>query len=279
MFLDADDLFELDSCQHMYSVIEENEADYVIGNYQMMDEDGKKWKNPAFDTEKYAEFRLDKHDYQKSFFVMNSTAWNKIYRRQFLEENAISFEVPSPSEDDYFTSLCYMKAKVGFYTSKVMYLYRNTPNSLSKDCSLSYFKGINYAYQRIFESYQKNQELNYYRYVYAKKNAYLLCQLIDSEQVSLTEKIECVKQLEWYFELREKLKISTIHTSLAQIMQWIQQKDYEKVAEEMERLKEYRKGLPEQVKKRMSFPTRENYAQMEEHKEKFEGQGEEVCFR
>ena len=115
--------------------------------------------------------------------------------------------------------------------------------------------------------------------MYAKKNAYLLCQLIDSEQVSLTEKIECVKQLEWYFELREKLKISTIHTSLAQIMQWIQQKDYEKVAEEMERLKEYRKGLPEQVKKRMSFPTRENYAQMEEHKEKFEGQGEEVCFR
>lgn len=278
MFLDADDLFEVDSCENMYLAIEKSRADYVIGNYQMMEENGTKWKNPAFDVKTYQEFILDRHDYQKSFFVMNSTAWNKIYNAQFLKENDITFKVPSPSEDDYFTSLCYMKAKFGFYTPKVMYLYRNTPNSLSKDCSLSYFKGINNAYQRIFESYQENHELNYYRYVYAKKNAYLLCQLIDSEQITIEEKIECLKKLEWYFDLRSELKINTVHESLEKIMRLIEEKEYTNIALEMERLKEYRKGLSEQVKKRMSFPTKENYAQMEKNNEQFRIQGEEVCF-
>lgn len=36
MFLDADDLFANDACENMYQAIEQSQADYVIGNYQMM---------------------------------------------------------------------------------------------------------------------------------------------------------------------------------------------------------------------------------------------------
>lgn len=269
MFLDADDLFEDDSCENMYNVIEKTQSDYVIGNYQMTDDDGTKWPKPAFDVEKYQEFELDKHDFKKSFFVMNSTAWNKIYRTQFLLDNDITFKVPSPSEDDYFTSLCYIKAKRGFYTPKVMYLYRNVPNSLSKKCPLKYFKGINYAYKTIYESFRSNNEMNYYRYVYAKKNAYLLCQLIDSEEVSNDEKIECLKDFEWYFNLSEKLKVNIVHESLKKAMELVKNKDYANAIIEMDRLKEYRKGIPDNIKKRMSFPTQENYAEMAKFDEQF----------
>ncbi len=65
------------------------------------------------------------------------------------------------------------------------------------------------------DCFKENYELNYYRYVYAKKNAYLLCQLIDSKQINQNDKIECLKNLEWYFNLREDLKITTVHESLA----------------------------------------------------------------
>lgn len=267
MFLDAGDLFELNSCEHMYKLIEETKSDYVIGNYQMMDDDGTKWDKPAFDVEEYQEFKIKRNDYQKSFFVMNSTAWNKIYKNEFLKNNNITFKIPSPSEDDYFTSLCYIRAKVGFYTSKVIYLYRNSPNSLSKDCSLKYFNGINYAYKVIYKVYKDNNEMNYYRYIYAKKNAYLLCQLIDSNQITDEEKIECLKELEWYFKLRDKLKVNAINESLKKVIDLIQKQNYVDAITEINTLKVYRESIPDNIKKRMSFPTKANYAEMQKYDE------------
>lgn len=269
MFLDADDLFEPDSCENMYNMIEKTNSDYVIGNYQMIEEDGTRYKNPAFDVEKYQEFEIDKNDFVKSFFIMNSTAWNKIYRTQFLLDNDITFKVPSPSEDDYFTSMCYIKGKKGYYTSKVIYLYRNCPNSISKSCSLKYFKGINYAYKMTYNSFKDNNEINFYRYAYAKKNAYLVCQLIDSEMVTDEEKIQCLKDFEWYFELSDELKITSVHETLREVMKLIKEKDYEKAIIEMNKLKDYRKGLEDNVKKRMSFPTVENYAEMGKYDKEF----------
>lgn len=263
MFLDADDLYKPNSCEIMYNAIEKSNADYAIGNYRMMDEDGTEWENVAFDVDKYQEFELKKDDYLKSFFVMNSTAWNKIYRTKFLKDNNIMFKIIAPSEDDYFTSLCYMKAKSGVYIPEVMYLYRNCSNSSSKQCSLEYFRGINYAYKEIYKNFKENNELDYYRYVYAKKNAYLLCQLIDSNKINDEEKIVCLKELEWYFELGDELKVNIISKSLREVMSYIKEKDYNNAIIEMNKLKVYRSGISERIKKRMSFPTKEDYKRME----------------
>lgn len=269
MFLDADDLFEEDSCENMYNMIENTSSDYVIGNYRMIEEDGTKYENPAFDVEKFQEFQIDKNDFKKSFFIMNSTAWNKIYRRQFLLDNDITFKVPSPAEDDYFTSMCYIKGKKGYYTSKVIYLYRNCPNSISKSCSLKYFKGINYTFNMTYKSFLENNEINFYRYKYAKNNAYLVCQLIDSEMVTNEEKIGCLKDFEWYFDLSSKLKINTVHESLREVMMLIKEKDYNNAIIEMNKLKEYRKTLPDNIKKRMSYPTQEDYEAMGKYDKEF----------
>lgn len=269
MFLDADDLFEKDACEHMYNVIEQSGADYAIGNYQMTDVDGTKWPNPAFDVEKYQDFKLDIHDFTKAFFVMNSTAWNKIYRTQFLIDNDITFKVPAPTEDAYFTSVCYIKAKYGFYTNKVIYLYRNSPNSISKSWSREYFEGKNYAYKKIYDIFKENGELGHYRYVYAKINVYIVCQIIDSEQISKEEKIQCLKDYEWYFKLNEDLKVYPVHETLKEVMKLIREKDYDNAIVEMEKLKAYRKTIPDNIKNRMSFPTQEHYAEISKYDEEF----------
>ena len=71
MFIDSDDIFPKDACEKMLNYIEEKDADYVVGNYTNMSEDGVIWDKPIFDTRKYVEFRLSIEDYTHSFYTMN----------------------------------------------------------------------------------------------------------------------------------------------------------------------------------------------------------------
>ena len=52
-------------------------------------------------------------------------------------------------------------------------------------------------------------------------------------------------------------------------MHFVRENNYEKAIVEMNRLKEYRATLPDNIKKQMSFPTAENYATMSKYDEEF----------
>lgn len=269
MFLDADDMYEPDTCENMYNVAEEKQSDYVSANYIMIDENDVKRPKPAFDTEKYGEFELKLSDYTKSFFVMNSTPWNKIYNLQFLNENKIRFDVNPPSEDDYFTTLCYMKAQKGYYTNKVIYDYRYNPDSTSNKCDKTYFEKQNLVYKAIYNNFVENNKMGFYRYYYAKKNAYLLCKIIDSELVNDNEKITILKELHWYFDLAKDIKVYIANESLKPIFNNIRNGNYEEAIKEMNEVKQIRKTYSVFEKSRMSFPTPENYAEMAKYDEEF----------
>lgn len=270
MFIDADDLFEVDSCECMLNEIKKHDADYVIGNYQIIDDDGKKWPAPAFDQEKYTNMVLDINDHEKSFWVMNSTSWNKIYKAEFLKKNDIYFKVPSPAEDAYCSWMCYVKAEKGVYLPNVMYLYRNTPNSLSKNCSINYFHGINRSYRAIYEALKEADGLCFYRYTYAKVNAYLLCQLIDSEKITNQEKKELLGEFKWFWDLAKELKADVINDSIRALYDFVVNEKYDEALVEMNRLKEYRETIPIDKRKRMSFPTLEDYKKMEQYDKEFQ---------
>ena len=62
MFLDPDDMLELNACEVLYNFIEKTDAEFVTGNYRNMDEDGTKWTNPIFNQEKYKGFKLSIDD-------------------------------------------------------------------------------------------------------------------------------------------------------------------------------------------------------------------------
>ena len=87
-------------------------ADFVIGNYQNCTEDGVLQDNPVFDKTKYTNFKLDIKDYKKSFYIMNSSACNKIFRLPFIEKLNLRFVEGVPAEDAIFDSLstCYSKS-------------------------------------------------------------------------------------------------------------------------------------------------------------------------
>ncbi|MGN1326481.1 MAG: glycosyltransferase family 2 protein, partial [Clostridia bacterium] len=62
MFIDSDDIFPKDACEKMLKFMEEKDADYIVGNYTNMSEEGEIWEKPIFDTNKYVEFRLSIED-------------------------------------------------------------------------------------------------------------------------------------------------------------------------------------------------------------------------
>lgn len=269
MFLDADDMFEDYACEVMYNIIEEKEADYVSSNYVMMDEYDNKREKTAFDTEIYHDTELKLNNLAKSFAIMNSTLWNKIYNFEFLKKNKLKFYVNPPSEDDYFTTLAYMKADKGYYTNKVIYDYRHNPISTSNICDKKYFQKQNEVYKVIYHNFKFNKKLGFYRYYYAKKSAYLICKIIDSDAVSLEEKKEIVKQFHWFFSLADDLKIFIANESLVPIYQSIKNENYEETLKQMESVKQSRKSHSVFEKSRSFFPTIEHYQEMSKYDYEF----------
>ena len=191
MFLDSDDFFELDAAEKMYNEIEEKDADYVIGNYINVTDEGEKWERPVFDLEKFKPFKLSIYDYKNSFFIMNSGVWNKIFKKEFIDKLNLRFVLGLPAEDAIFTTYCFMKAEKVYYTPHIVLNYRQrAEGSISNSCSRKYFDGINKAYRIIYENFRDNGHLGYYRYFYSKSMNYIMYKFIDSVLLTDEERKE-----------------------------------------------------------------------------------------
>lgn len=266
MFLDSDDKFELDACENFYNEIEKTNADYVVGNYIYIDDDGTKWEKPVFDQEKYKEFKLSIEDYKNSFFIMNSTVWNKIFRKSFLDELKIKFVERVPAEDAIFTTYCFIKSFNVYYMPKIMYNYRmRYTDSISNSCSKDYFMGINKAYKIIYENFKENDRLDFYRFFYAKSMNYILYKFIDSTRLTLEERIEVLDKMKWFYMLSNDLHIPTIFKSVQYIINAIEEKDYAQALRYCDILNQVRKILPKELKEKMSKPNADTYKEMEEN--------------
>lgn len=266
MFLDSDDTFEKKACEALVEYIEETNADYVIGNYTNMDEDGTIWDKPVFDKNKYEKFKLSITDYENSFYIMNSGVWNKIFRKSFLDEIGVLFEERLPAEDAIFTTFCFIKSKNVYYLPEVVYDYRlRYSDSISTNCSKNYFMGINKAYRIIYNNFKKYNHLDYYRYFYAKSVNYILFRFIDTNKLTNEERIDVLDEMKWFYALSESLKIPTVITSVRYIIDSIIKKDFAQTLKYCEILRQVRQMLPKEIKEKMSKPNADTYRELEEY--------------
>lgn len=114
-FLDADDFFELNMLEYAYDKATEVRADIVVFRSDLFYEDQNRYaemrytiveenlpeKRPFSGTEV-------KRDIFKSFI---GWAWDKLFLREYVLENELSFQVQRTSNDLYFTYLALAKAK------------------------------------------------------------------------------------------------------------------------------------------------------------------------
>lgn len=265
MFCDSDDMFFPTSCEVMFNEIDSKNADYVVGNYQNCTEEGELWENPVFDKEKYKNFKLSIKDYKNSFFIMNSSACNKIYSMPFLNSLNIRFVEKVPAEDAIFTTQCFIHSKNVYYINDIMYIYRQRAgDSISTNLSFDYFKGINKAYRMIYENFKDNNELGFYRYFYAKSMTYILYKFIDSTLLIEEEKIDILSNMRWFYKLSKELKVPACQSSLDLIIIKIIDAEYRDVIDICRVIREVRTFMPREIKEQMSKPQSELYSKLEE---------------
>lgn len=265
MFLDSDDYFENNSCEVLYNEIEKRDADYVIGNYIHVTHNGVKWDKPVFD-DIYDNFKTSIKDYKKSFFVMNSVVWNKIFKREFIEKHKLRFVPRALAEDAMFSTYCYVHTDKGYYINKVVYNYRqNEENvSISTNCNKNYFMKLNETYKILFNNFETTNNLGFYRFFYARIMPYLLCKIIDTNALNDNEIVEVFDILNWFFKQKDTYRVAVIDDKLNEIVKIINNEDYVKALSKLKEIKEYRHNISDIQKEKMYAPNKELYKRMSE---------------
>lgn len=268
MFLDSDDFLENNACELLYNTIESKDLDYVIGNYIYTTYEGKKWSNPMFNVNESFEVMLQ--EYEKSFFVMNSVVWNKIFKREFIQEHNLKFIEGALAEDAIFCSTCYTQSPKSYFIKDIIYNYRqNKENtSISTNCNKQYFLKLNEAYKQIYSNYKVTNNLGFYRFFCARIMPYFLCKIIDTNELKSDEEIvDVIKMFNWYFKQKDEYHVVIINDALNDIIDDINHHNYKEALIKMKETKKYRNTLTSLEKEKMYAVSEEVFMKMLEKNE------------
>jgi len=257
MFTDGDDFYDEKACETMYNAINKYEADMITANYNNADQDGVKWENPIFNKNDFKTFLLNDIEFTKSFFVLNSSVCNKIFRNAFIKENNIKFLEGVPGEDAFFTFSYFLKSKKVYYIEDIIYYYRNrsaSHDSVSWNCSKNYFNGINISYKALYEVFTSAGRLDYYRYFYSKSLTYMIYKFIDSTLITNEDRKEILKEMSWFYEKSKLLDVVPVQESLKILIELIINKKYDEAIDVCIIIKELREFIPKELREKMSKP-------------------------
>ncbi len=254
MYMDADDMLEVDACEVLYNTIEEQGAQCVIANYRNMDEDGTKWEEAVVDKKKYDCFEVNMEDYAKSFFILDSAVWNKIYVTSFIREKNIKFLEGITAEDAFFCIRSFLEAEKIYYCNHVVYCYRmrnKTNLSVSNECNLVYFKRYNQGYLQIYNQFARYNNKEFFRFFFTKAILFMIYKFVDSTLLSLEERKEVLKLMEWFFSLPKEKAVIITEESINAILSKIQEHNYEQAIFLCDFLAKVRKDLPKEINAKM----------------------------
>ena len=111
MFCDQDDFYKSDFCEVMYNEISVKDVDFVSSRFTIC-ENGNEYLNNNF-LDKFdsnIEIRSISEFPQIIYTQANMTIWNKIYKKDFILKNDITFVEGHWAEDYLFSLECFLKA-------------------------------------------------------------------------------------------------------------------------------------------------------------------------
>lgn len=141
LFLDGDDTLEYNALELMYNVCQNNKVDIVIYNFSVFNNNTHEIKECNAPVDKLIKEResfvlSDISDC--SFQYFHETAWDKIFRRKFIQENGIKFQCQDNANDQYFVYAALLKAKSIIKISDYLLRYRiNREDQLSTSGNIS----------------------------------------------------------------------------------------------------------------------------------------------
>ena len=129
MFCDSDDMFMSDTCEKMYNAITELKTDVVVGNINVIyeaDHDLKESDAKFFRVPSVGAFDIP----ENSKYICYGSAWGKIFRRDVIVDNKLTFPNGLKHEDEFFwPAFCSVARRVGFIDD-IVYQYRRRAGSI-----------------------------------------------------------------------------------------------------------------------------------------------------
>ncbi|MGX6962767.1 CDP-glycerol glycerophosphotransferase family protein [Vagococcus xieshaowenii] len=121
-FVDSDDIIIKNSYAEMLEVIEETKSDFIIGHVRRFN--STKQYASGLHNKVFHENLRGVHISEHPELIYDTTAWNKIYRRDFWIENNFQFPEGMLYEDIPVTIPSHIAAKKVDVITKVIYLWR-----------------------------------------------------------------------------------------------------------------------------------------------------------
>jgi glycosyltransferase involved in cell wall biosynthesis len=116
-FLDSDDFYEEDMLEQAYAVAKKNDADVCVFYADLYDNSIKKYRECtwAFRRQYFKDQEVfNPREYPNSeniFRMFNGWPWDKIYKREFIEEQGLLYQNLRTTNDMYFVFMALAKAE------------------------------------------------------------------------------------------------------------------------------------------------------------------------
>lgn len=157
-YVDSDDWLSVDALENILAAMVKDESDILFFRVENVDE--RTQERSVFDDfstlpQSFQEKVLGFDDYMSSLFVINSTAWAKLFRKDFLIENNLQFTEGLTFEDtEFFFRYMMLKPRLSFCNNAVYFYRRNVSSSIVMSGNEKFFDVIK-VYNSIENSLRK----------------------------------------------------------------------------------------------------------------------------
>jgi CDP-glycerol glycerophosphotransferase len=122
-FVDSDDVVTPDAYERLADSLDTSGSDFASGNVLRLDEDGRT-KQAAFLAQTFARTRTKTHVRHFAPLLADRTAWNKLWRREFWDANALRFPEGVRYEDTPVTLPAHVMARSVDVIAEPVYHWR-----------------------------------------------------------------------------------------------------------------------------------------------------------
>ena len=140
-FLDSDDVCDLSLLEKSVERAEEKSADiviYKVSQFKLDSNNEKEFCKWAYHSENFSQEVFTYKDSPKKIFnSFQNWAWNKLFRRDFIEKNGIKFQEIKRTNDLLFTCTALICAKRITLLDEMLYFYRV---GMTNNCQATNYK-------------------------------------------------------------------------------------------------------------------------------------------
>lgn len=160
LFVDSDDTIASNALEHLYDKVIQNNADIVVFDYKLIDEDGTELGISLGYKNFYGVMNLEE---SPSLLLMNPSACNKFFKSTLFNNTGIRFPGKVWYEDLRTIPKLYAEAEVILYSSEPLYNYLQREGSIMHSKDIDKNMEITNALDDLIEYYKINNLFNRYK--------------------------------------------------------------------------------------------------------------------